>query len=200
MHVWRNVIFRGKKLIRREIKPKSDQQKEENPNDTTLTIVGSKQFFKYVFISRNTWILGFVKHIEITLIVLPKRIIDMIRGRGQDLEYGFNDIIDDYNPLKLWKNLKFNKTAACSLLCFPVVILFFLANLAIILLLIIVLVMALPVAFCIFLYNLKSGFKAYDDLSELDRELDLENGDDNLDGKRFFLNIIEEIFGKFVTT
>ena len=43
--------------------------------------------------------------------------------------------------------------------------------------------MALPVAFCIFLYNLKSGFKAYDDLSELDRELDLENGDDNVDGR-----------------
>ena len=82
MHVWRNVIISGKKLIRREIKPKSNQQKED-PNDASLAIVGSKQFFKYVFISRNTWILGYVKHIEITLIVLPKRIIDMIRGRGK---------------------------------------------------------------------------------------------------------------------
>ena len=33
MHVWRNVIFKGKKLIRREIKPKSDQQKEETIED-----------------------------------------------------------------------------------------------------------------------------------------------------------------------
>ena len=79
MHVWRNVIRSGKKLYRREIKPKSDQQKGDNPNDTTLTIketLGSKQFFKYVFISRNTWILGFVKHIEITLIGKKKHALE----------------------------------------------------------------------------------------------------------------------------
>ena len=39
-----------------------------------------KGFFKYVFVSRNTWILGRLKHIETTLIVLPKTIIEAIKG------------------------------------------------------------------------------------------------------------------------
>ena len=39
-----------------------------------------KGFFKYVFVSRNTWILGQLKHIETTLIVLPKTIIEAIKG------------------------------------------------------------------------------------------------------------------------
>lgn len=47
---------------------------------------------QYVFISRNTWVLGSLKHIETTLIVLPKRIIEAIKGRGQDLEYNFADV------------------------------------------------------------------------------------------------------------
>ena len=51
-----------------------------------------KGFFKYVFVSRNTWILGRLKHIETTLIVLPKTIIEAIKGRGQDLEYNFTDV------------------------------------------------------------------------------------------------------------
>jgi hypothetical protein len=31
-------------------------------------------------VSRNTWILGRLKHIETTLIVLPKTIIEAIKG------------------------------------------------------------------------------------------------------------------------
>ena len=48
--------------------------------------------FQYVFISRNMWVLGSLKHIETTLIVLPKKIIEAIKGRGQDLEYNFTDV------------------------------------------------------------------------------------------------------------
>jgi hypothetical protein len=44
MHVWRNVIVSGKKLIRQEIISRSGK-------DNNL----QKRFFKYVFISRNTW-------------------------------------------------------------------------------------------------------------------------------------------------
>ena len=66
LHVWSNVIRSGKKLIRREIKG-------AKTNDDTLQL--STNFFKYVFIARNTWILGKLKHIETTLIVLPTRII-----------------------------------------------------------------------------------------------------------------------------
>ena len=50
------------------------------------------RFFRYVFISRNTWILGSLKHIETTLIVLPKRIIEAIKGRGQDLDDNLRDV------------------------------------------------------------------------------------------------------------
>ena len=64
LHVWSNVIRSGKELIRREIK-------SAKTSDDTL----STNFFKYVFIARNTWILGKLKHIETTLIVLPTRII-----------------------------------------------------------------------------------------------------------------------------
>ena len=42
-----------------------------------------KGFFKYVFVSRNTWILGQLKHIETTLIVLPKTIIEAIKGLAE---------------------------------------------------------------------------------------------------------------------
>ena len=37
-------------------------------------------------------ILGQLLHIETTLIVLPKRIIEAIKGRGEDLEYNFTDV------------------------------------------------------------------------------------------------------------
>jgi len=42
-------------------------------------------------------ILGQLKHIETTLIVLPKRIIEAIKGRGQDLEYNFTDVTRQVN-------------------------------------------------------------------------------------------------------
>ena len=51
MHVWRNVILTGKKLIRQEI-----------INDDSSAGLQQK-FFKYVFISRNTWILGKVRRL-----------------------------------------------------------------------------------------------------------------------------------------
>ena len=47
MHVWRNVILSGKKLIRQEII-------EEGGAKGRI----QQKFFKYVFVSRNTWILG----------------------------------------------------------------------------------------------------------------------------------------------
>ena len=37
-------------------------------------------------------ICGNIKHIETTLIVLPKRIIEAIKGRGLDLENNFTDV------------------------------------------------------------------------------------------------------------
>ena len=145
MHVWRNVILTGKKLIRQEIRTWNEEV-NTNISSSDYSNVGSqgkferstiwyqsykcliiasifqssfignynflkginsssnvrsgrhsaakiqKGFFKYVFVSRNTWILGRLKHIETTLIVLPKTIIEAIKGRGQDLEYNFTDV------------------------------------------------------------------------------------------------------------
>ena len=78
MHVWNNVIISGKKLTRREFVRSSDNL--------------HSRFFRYVFVTRNTWILGRLKHIETTLLVLPKRIIEQIKGRGQDLDDNLRDV------------------------------------------------------------------------------------------------------------
>ena len=132
MHVWRNVILTGKRLIRQEIRTGHQEAGHDLQNtvfahggaqgkpylhhsnifDKSLICIMSlcnvlrveilfvlgigpssnlkssrqkaakiqKGFFKYVFVSRNTWILGRLKHIETTLIVLPKTIIEAIKG------------------------------------------------------------------------------------------------------------------------
>jgi hypothetical protein len=162
MHVWRNVILTGKKLIRQEIK----EDTEQDQNNAGI----QHRFFKYVFISRNTWILGELKHIETTLIVLPKRIIEAIKGRGQDLEYNFNDATK-HSPLEFLATQKLNNLII-SLLCFPLVLLVIVLNVLVIVMLLIGLVMTIPVAVCVFLYNLKSGFRA----------VDLQSNDDAIDG------------------
>ena len=60
MHVWRNVILSGKKLIRQEI------IEEGAKNQQGI----QQKFFKYVFVSRNTWILG--KHLLLKILQISK--------------------------------------------------------------------------------------------------------------------------------
>ncbi len=165
MHVWSKVILSGKKLIRREFQT-ADGERHQSAGDNL-----HQGFFKYVFVSRNTWILGQLKHIETTLIVLPKRIIEAIKGRGQDLEYNFTDVTRQVDrswfsssPRDLLSKLKLNNLLL-SLLFFPLVVLVILINLAIIALLLVGLVLTIPVAILVFVYNLKSGFRAVE-LSE----------------------------------
>ena len=171
MHVWRNVIVTGKKPIKQEIKDLSDNNPRELSSQGISSSQGSNiqnRFFKYVFISRNTWILGNLKHIETTIIVLPKKIIEAIKGRGQDLEYNFTDVGRQVDwswfqacssPRSFFKRLQLNNLIL-SFLFFPIVIIVILINVAIIVLLIMGLVMTIPIAILVFLYNLKSGFRA----------------------------------------
>ena len=78
--------------------------------------------------------MGRLKHIETTLIVLPKKIIEAIKGRGQDLEYNFTDVTRQVGGQRSWKpkdilkQLKPNNLIL-SLLFFPLVIVVIIINL-----------------------------------------------------------------------
>ena len=174
MHVWRNVILTGKRLIRQEIE---DIDTMDNATGANI----QKKFFKYVFISRNTWILGSLKHIETTLIVLPKRIIEAIKGRGEDLEHSFAGGTRQ-NPLECLNPRKLNNLVK-SLMFFPIVILIIVLNVIVILMLLVGLVMTIPIAVLVFLYNIKNGFRAVD----LEQGLDANDSNCNIDGA----NILE---------
>ena len=152
MHIWSNVIIVGKKLIRKDF--------EETKHDLEELRPVQQRFFKYVFISRNTWILGKLKHVEITLMVLPKEIIDCIKNLGGDLEHNFNDA-NKNSPLAFIKSKNFVKFLI-SFFCFPFVILLIVINLAVIILFIAVLILAIPLAILVYLYNLRSVFKVID--------------------------------------
>ena len=66
LHVWSNVIFSDRKLVKKELRGEESQDMIQ------------KGFLKYIFVQRNTWILGKLKHIHITLIVLPKEFTESI--------------------------------------------------------------------------------------------------------------------------
>ncbi len=52
MHVWSKVILSGKKLLRREFEEEDEEGKAKAGTGAENLHQG---FFKYVFISRNTW-------------------------------------------------------------------------------------------------------------------------------------------------
>ena len=66
LHVWSNVIFSDRKLVKKELRGEESQDMIQ------------KGFLKYIFVQRNSWILGKLKHIHITLIVLPKEFTESI--------------------------------------------------------------------------------------------------------------------------
>ena len=194
LHVWNNVILSGKKLIRQEIIT-GDESNIQN------------RFFKYVFISRNTWILGSLKHIETTLLVLPTRIIDALKGRGKDLEENFTDVTRINRPqsIREFATLLSPNKLIISLLFFPMVVLVIAINMIIIALLLIGLVLTIPIALLVFLYNLKSGFRAVElsdeeegiNTLELPPEIDrgeqtIFHSDSNLTLAYFQKSLVEE--------
>jgi len=164
-HVWRSVILSSKKLIKQEFIHPDEDQPDQVDNIHMQEVADAaiqKGFFKYVFISRNTWILGSLKHIEITLLLVPKKIIEAIKGRREDLDHSFTDAIK-HSPLELLKTRTMSKLLM-SLFCFPLILLVILINVVLIILLVVGLVLCIPVAIVILLYNLctKRGFKIID--------------------------------------
>ena len=73
MHLWSNTIVEGKKPIQKELEIESNNLK--------------KEFFQYVFVSRNMWICGKLKNIQTTLVILPKNIIRSISGMVNSLVF-----------------------------------------------------------------------------------------------------------------
>ena len=165
MHVWSNVIWESKKLHRKELTDKTPDI-VDNPIDK-LTIEGRKEFFKYVFVCRNTWLLGDLKNIEVTLAVLPKWIIENIREYWQHLVIHSEKKLDE---VRIWFA---TFTWKCPQLFFKIlhifisvllfIVLFFVLNIVIIGLLLVLLALSFPVLVILFVFNLRKGFKATED-------------------------------------
>ena len=155
LHVWKNVIWNDKKLIKKEF----DREYKEIENLDKL----HKRFLKYVFVSRNTWILGKLMNLHITLLVLPKEFTESIGQRLQDIKHTLIDF------------KKFLCTGKCGLkspliflLSFLAIVVVLVANVFMITLLLIGIILAIPVSILLFWYNLKSGFGQQDLESQWD--------------------------------
>ena len=137
LHVWSNYIVTGKELIRKELE--DDNLDEANTADTIRNA-----FFQYVFIARNTWICGSLKHIQATFIILPKSIIECITGQGEDLDGAV-------------KTVRTKGTKCSKFMCIPV----FLLGILCIILLMVLLLLSIPILMIMAIWNLaaKNGFK-----------------------------------------
>ena len=136
LHVWSNYIVTGKELIRKELE-------DENPETDNAADTIRNAFFQYVFIARNTWICGSLKHIQATFIILPKSIIECITGQGQDLDGEVKRVLT-----KGRKGSKF--------MCIPV----FLLGILCIILLLVMLLLSIPILMIMAIWNCaaKNGF------------------------------------------
>ena len=136
LHVWSNYIVTGKELIRKELE-------DENPDKDNTADTIRNAFFQYVFIARNTWICGSLKHIQATFIILPKSIIECITGQGQDLDGEVKRVLT-----KGRKGSKF--------MCIPV----FLLGILCIILLLVTLLLSIPILMIMAIWNCaaKNGF------------------------------------------
>jgi hypothetical protein len=136
LHVWSNYIVTGKELIRKELE-------DENPETDNAADTIRNAFFQYVFIARNTWICGSLKHVQATFIILPKSIIECITGQGQDLDGEVKRVLT-----KGRKGSKF--------MCIPV----FLLGILCIILLLVMLLLSIPILMIMAIWNCaaKNGF------------------------------------------
>ena len=136
LHVWSNYIVTGKELIRKELE-------DENPDKDNAADTIRNAFFQYVFIARNTWICGSLKHVQATFIILPKSIIECITGQGQDLDGEVKRVLT-----KGRKRSKF--------MCIPV----FLLGILCIILLLVMLLLSIPILMIMAIWNCaaKNGF------------------------------------------
>ena len=161
LHIWSSTILSDKKLIKREFE-ESTEVTENLLTEQTGRI--QKKFFKYTFVQRNTWILGKMKNIHLTLIVLPKEFVGSIGQRFQDIQESFLETKTFLSS----KNCGFY-TVILSLITFLGILFVILANVVMIAMLLVGIILVIPVSIWLFWYNLKSGFQDQDVENQLDQ-------------------------------
>ena len=171
MHVWSNVIWSSKRLRRREVETKDERDgpreggggmREVHIDMENMKIRTQKKFFKYVFVCKNTWILGNVKNVQITLFILPKWIIDNLKSIGENILINSEKARDSIRlyfasfrcacPRLLIHILE----GILALLVFLIV--FVILNTIVIAILLVLLLLTLPMIFVLFLVNIRKGF------------------------------------------
>ena len=167
MHVWSNVIWSSKKLRRQEMDPPDQVDSSKTKVEQEIqkaNIQTQRSFFKYVFVCRNTWILGEIKHVQITLLILPKWIIDWLRKAGKNLILASEKMRDN---ILLWYA---EFTWSCPALLYKIIhiviavlifiVLFVVLNVLLIAILLVLLLLSFPVTVLLFMFNLRKGFVA----------------------------------------
>ena len=172
MHVWSNVIWSSKRLHRKELTTKGvDEVDVTKPVVQTeiekVNIRTQEKFFKYVFVCRNTWILGEIKHVEITLMILPKWIIDKLKYAGESLILASDKMRDQ---VRVWFA---TFTCSCPALLFKIrdilisfllfTVIFVVFNILAIGILLVLFSLLIPVMLILFVLNLKKGCVATDE-------------------------------------
>ena len=172
MHVWSNVIWDSKRLKRKELTTKGvDEVDATKPAVQTeiekVNIRTQEKFFKYVFMCRNTWILGKIKHVEITLMILPKWIIDKLKYAGESLIIASDKMRDQ---VLVWFS---TFTCSCPALLFKIrdilvslllfTVIFVVFNILAIGILLVLFSLLIPVMLILFILNLKKGCVATDE-------------------------------------
>ena len=172
MHVWSNVIWSSKRLHRKELTTKGvDEVDVTKPVVQTeiekANIRTQEKFFKYVFVCRNTWILGEIKHVEITLMILPKWIIDKLKYAGESLILASDKMRDQ---VRVWFA---TFTCSCPGLLFKIrdilisfllfTVIFVVLNILAIGILLVLFSLLIPVMLILFVLNLKKGCVATDE-------------------------------------
>ena len=160
LHIWSNTIFTTTRIRSQPFEMWGSSKSSSVPY---ITSVGETQsrFIEYVFVSSNSWFLGNLKTVKTTIMILPSRLLQLIKTQGKALGGGVLDPLDraaggigTLDEWKVWGRnlLHWRKTVA--LLCFfPLLILGILVPLVVVLVLITALVLSLPLMILLVLYN-----------------------------------------------
>jgi len=174
LHIWSNTIFT---LTRVKSQP-FHFMGTSRPYTSAAGVVQSR-FVEYVFISSNSWFFGKLKTFKTTILILPRRLIEMIEGQGKQLGIKFSDPMvhpaaRDNSILEQWKKsardlLHWRKTIA--LLCFfPLIVLGILVPLIIIIVLVAALVLSMPLMVGLLFYNLCGNCRSIIDTTIVDND------------------------------
>ena len=178
LHIWSNTIFTTTRI---RSQPFRFMGRAEPVATAAANAAGDFQsrFVEYVFISSNSWFLGKMKTFKTTILILPRRLIQMIEGQGKQLHGKILDPIDaaatgNVDALEKWKTtarnlLHWRKTIA--LLCFfPLILLGIVVPLIIIIVLVAALVLSMPLMLALLFYNLFGNCKNIIDTNVVDND------------------------------